>query len=62
MQNSLPDLELEDARYHLHAVPVEPESYNLVLVYPPKITVAPPPPPMSPDKVRANLKKLGIIL
>jgi hypothetical protein len=61
MINQLPDLEKEDIRYNLHAVPIEPENYNLVLVYPkwqpPWRQIASLQPP---NKIKSNLAKLGI--
>lgn len=63
MINQLPDLEKEDLRYNLHAVPVEPANYNIVLVYPQwqppwrqikSVSLQPP------SKIKSNLAKLGI--
>jgi hypothetical protein len=65
MINQLPDLEKEDLRYNLHAVPVEPENYNIVLVYPqwqPAWKKIPEVPLQSPTKIKNNLAKLGIVL
>lgn len=65
MLNRLADLESEDQKYNLQVTAVEPENYNLVLVYPqwkPHWAIIPRVPLQSPEKVRENLAKLGIYL
>lgn len=63
MQNSLPDLEEEDRRYNLH-VGAEPiDNYNITLIYPdwkPHPSMLAMVPLHPPEKIRANLEKLGI--
>jgi hypothetical protein len=65
MLNRLVDLEQEDQKYNLQVKAVEPESYNLILVFPqwkPHWAIVPRVPLQSPEKIRQNLAKLGIYL
>ena len=63
MQNSLPDLEAEDVRYNLH-VGAEPiEDYNITLIFPawkPPVNDVLKVKLQSPEKIKANLAKIGI--
>ena len=34
MINNLPELIKEDTKYHIHAEPVAPTDFNLILIYP----------------------------
>jgi hypothetical protein len=63
MQNSLPDLEALDVAYNLHVGAEPVQDYNITLIYPnwkppqyivPKVDLHPP------EKIKANLAKLGI--
>ena len=69
MLNRLVDLEKEDEKYNLKVKATEPESYNLISVYPqwtprwaPQWTRVPVVPLHSPEKIKENLAKLGIYL
>jgi hypothetical protein len=64
--NRLPELELEDKRYDLHVGAEAPMTYNITLIYPDwgayRKPFTPAVPLQSPDKIRANLSKIGINL
>lgn len=64
MQNSLPDLEAEDRRFNLH-VGAEPiTNYNITLVYPewkPNPATILMVPLHPPEKIKANLEKIGVV-
>ena len=53
MINNLPNLIEEDRKYHIHAEPVAPTDFNLILIYPTRR--------LSIDEIKQVLKNEGII-
>jgi len=62
MINQLPDLEAQDKRYNLRAVPEEPLTYNLNLIYPSWKPPGPAPKMLTADDIKEKLKKIGVFL